>query len=258
MKIKFTLIDYLIIILVICAIVFAFVHIASDDSSNLEKTAFDESTLGKIPDTYLKYYREGYVVKSTVEGFNSTNGEPVTINGTVVWEDDNSGNDLKLLIESGKETYLAGLYKNVPNADIYIDHVSLESDGEKYKDLCEVKIKPEEISTLKDLTDKIPAGTNYELSTTIALDSVNSKDMQKVTNKLLENDGRISIKTANSDIDNQIIIVKATKEDLTDVDSILGNINALTDEITIRIYNCTDDQLYEINKNFEVNKIRNF
>ena len=137
-----------------------------------------ESTIGKIPDTYLKYYREGYVVKSTVEGFNSTNGEPVTINGTVVWEDDNSGNDLKLLIESGNETYLAGLYKNVPNADIYIDHVSIESDGEKYKDLCEVKIKPEEISSLKDLTDKIPDGTNYELSTTIALDSVNSKDMQ--------------------------------------------------------------------------------
>ena len=78
-----------------CAIVFAFVHIATDDSSDLEKTAFDESTMGKIPDTYLKYYREGYVVKSTVEGFNSSNGEPVTINGTVVWEDDNSGNDLK-------------------------------------------------------------------------------------------------------------------------------------------------------------------
>jgi hypothetical protein len=258
MKIKFTLIDYLIIILVICAIAFAFVHIATDDSSDLEKTAFDESTIGKIPDTYLKYYREGYVVKSTVEGFNSTNGEPVTINGTVVWEDDNSGNDLKLLIESGNETYLAGLYKNVPNADIYIDHVSIESDGEKYKDLCEVKIKPEEISSLKDLTDKIPDGTNYELSTTIALDSVNSKDMQKVTNKLLENDERISIKTSNSDMDNQILITKATKEDLTSIDAILDNIDAITDDITIRIYNCTDGQLNEITKNFEVKNVRNF
>ena len=251
MKIKFTLIDYIIIILVICAIAFAFVHIATDDSSDLEKTAFDESTMGKIPDTYLKYYREGYVVKSTVEGFNSSNGEPVTINGTVVWEDDNSGNDLKLLIESGNETYLAGLYKNVPNADIYIDR-------EKYKDLCEVKVKPEEISTLKDLTDKIPDGTDYELSTTIALDTVNSKVMQKVTNKLLENDGRISIKTSNSDMDNQIIITKATKEDLTAIDSILGNIDALTDDITIRIYNCTDSQLNEITKNFEVKNVRNF
>lgn len=258
MKIKFTLIDYIIIILVICAIAFAFVHIATDDSSDLEKTAFDESTMGKIPDTYLKYYREGYVVKSTVEGFNSTNGEPVTINGTVIWEDDNNGNNLKLLIESRNETYLAGLYKNVPNADIYIDHVSLESDGEKYKDLCEVKVKPEEISALKDLTDKIPDGTDYELSTTIALDTVNSKDMQKVTNKLLENDGRISIKTSNSDRDNKIIITKATKEDLTSIDSILGNIDALTDDITIRIYNCTDSQLNEITKNFEVKNVRNF
>lgn len=258
MKIKFTLIDYLIIILVICAIAFAFVHIATDDSSNLEKTAFDESTFGKISDTYLKYYRDGYVVKATVEGYNSTNGEPVTVNGTVVWEDDNSGNDLKLLIESGNETYLAGLYKNVPNADIYVDHISLESNGEKYKDLCEFKIKPEEISTLKDLTDKIPADADYELSTTIALDSVNSKVMQQVTNKLLENDGRISIKTSNSDMDDQIIITKATKEDLANIDSILGNIDAITDDITIRVYGCTDDQIKEISKNFEVKNIRNF
>lgn len=258
MKIKFTLIDYIIILLVICAIAFAFIHIATDDSSDLQKTAFDESTLGKLPDTYLKYYKDGYIVKSTVEGFNATDGERVTINGTVVWEDDNSGNDVKLLIESGNELYLIGLYKNVPNADIYIDQISLESNGEKYKNLCEVNIKPEEIVNLKELTDKIPDDANYELSTTLALDSLSSKDVQKITNKLIENDKRISVKTANSDIDNQIIITKATKEDLNDIGAILGEINALTDEITIRIYDCSDDQLNEINKNFEVKNIRNF
>ena len=258
MKIKFTLVDYIIILLVICAIAFAFIHIATDDSSDLQKTAFDESTLGKIPDTYLKYYRDGYVVKSTVEGFNSTNGEKVTVNGTVVWEDDNNGGDLKLLIESGTETYLAGLYKNVPNADIYIDQVSLESDGEKYKDLCEVKVKPEEITSLKDLTDKIPEDANYELSTSLAIDSLSSRDVQKITNKLLDNDKRISFKTSNSDRDNQIIITKATKQDLNDINSILGEIDAITDEITIRIYDCNDSQLDEITKNFEVKNIRNF
>ena len=40
MKPKFTLIDYLIIILVICAIAFAFIHITTDDSSNIKKTAW--------------------------------------------------------------------------------------------------------------------------------------------------------------------------------------------------------------------------
>ena len=258
MKIKFTLIDYIIIILVICAIAFAFIHISTDDSSDLEKTAFDESTISKIPDTYLKYYKDGYVVKATVEGFNSTNGEEVTINGTVIWEDDNNGNDIKLLIKSDNQTYLAGLYKNVPNADIYIHQVSLESNGEKYKNLCEVKIKPEEISNLKDLTDKMPDDADYELSTTVAIESADSKVMQKVTNKLIENDGRISLKTANSDMDDKIIIKKATKEELNDVNSILGDIDAITDDITVRIYNCTDSQLNEINKNFEVKNIRNF
>ena len=228
MKIKFTLIDYIIIILVICAIAFAFIHITTDDSSDLQKTAFDESTIGKIPETYLKYYRDGYIVKSTVEGFNSTDGEKVTINGTVVWEDDNSGNDVKLLIRTDdNQTHLVGLYKNVPNADVYIDKISLESNGEKYKNLCEFKIKPEEIASLKDLTDKIPDDADYELSTTLAIDSLNSKDMQKITNKLLDNDNRISVKTAGSNRDNQIIISKATKHELNDIDSLLGEINSI-------------------------------
>ena len=165
---------------------------------------------------------------------------------------------MKLLIKSDNQTYLAGLYKNVPNADIYIHQVSLESNGEKYKNLCEVKIKPEEISNLKDLTDKMPDDADYELSTTVAIESADSKVMQKVTNKLIENDGRISLKTANSNMDDMIIIKKATKEELNGVNSILGYIDAITDDITVRIYNCTDSQLNEINKNFEVKNIRNF
>ena len=32
---KFSLVDYIIIILVICAVVFAFIHITSDDSSHV-------------------------------------------------------------------------------------------------------------------------------------------------------------------------------------------------------------------------------
>ena len=255
MKIKFTLIDYIIIALVICAIAFAFIHITTDDSSDLQKTAFDESTLNKIPDTYSKYYKDGYIVNAVVEGFNSTNGNQTTLNGTVVWVDDNSGNGVKLLIQSNNETYLTGLYKSVPNADIYIDKIILESNGDKYKNLCEIKVKPQEIASLKDLTSKIPDDTNYELTTVMSLDPISSKDLQKITNNLSSHDKRESIKGNEF---NQLIIKKATKSNLNDADSILGNINGISDDITIRIYDCTDQQINEISKNFEVTNIRNF
>lgn len=258
MKIKFTLIDYIIIILVICAVIFAFIHITTDDSSDLQKTAFDESTINKIPDTYLKYYKDGFIVKATVDGFNSTNGDRTTLNGTVIWEEDNSGNNIRLLIDSNNETYLAGLYRTAPNADIYIDHVSLESNGEKYKNLCEIKVKPIEISSLKDITDKIPNDATYEVSTDVALDSLSSKDVQKISNKLSSNGKRESIKSLNTDKNNYLFLKKATKENINDADSVLGNVNGLTDEITIRIYDCQDSQIKEISKNFDVINIRNF
>lgn len=258
MKLKFTLIDYIIIILVVCAIAFAFIHITTDDSSDLQKTAFDESTVNKIPDTYLKYYKDGFVVKATVEGFNSTNGNRTTLNGTVIWEDDNGGNGVKLLIESEGKTYLVGLYRTVPNADIYIDHISLESNGEKYKNLCEIKVKPEEISSIKDLTSKIPNGTDYELTTELSLDNLNTKEVQEITNKLNSKDKRASIKTTTADIDKQLIIEQATKQNLNDADSVLGTLNGVTDEITIRIYDSSDSQINEITKNFDVINVRKF
>ncbi|MBE6499741.1 MAG: adhesin [Methanobrevibacter thaueri] len=258
MKIKFTLIDYIIIILVICAIIFAFIHITTDDSTDLQKTAFDESTANKISETYLKYYKDGYIVKANVEGFNSTTGEKTTFNGTVIWEDDNGGNEVRLLVQNENKTYLVGLYKNVPNADIYFDHIILESNGEKYKDLSEIKVKPEEITSINDLIKKIPNNTNYELSTDISFDSINTKDIQEITNKLIIHDKRLSIKSATSDIDNQLIIKRATNQDLKDADSVLGSVNGVTNEITIRIYNCSDSQVKDISENFDVINIRNF
>ena len=258
MKLKFSLIDYIIIILVICAVVFAFIHITTDDSSDLQKTAFDESTVNKIPDTYLKYYKDGFITKATVEGFNSTNGERTTLNGTVIWEDDNGGNGVKLLIESSNETYLVGLYRTVPNADIYIDHISLESNGEKYKNLCEIKVKPEEITSLKDLTNKLPNNTDMEITTAISFDSLSSTDAQKITNKILTHGKKESIKAKSGDKDNQLVLKKATKENINDAYSILGNVNGVSEEITIRIYNCSDSQINEISKNFDVLNIRKF
>lgn len=256
MKIKFTLIDYIIIILVICAIAFAFIHITTDNSSDLQKTAFDESTVNKLPDTYLKYYKDGFIVKANIEGFNSTTGEKTTLNGTVIWEDDNGGNGVKLLIDSNNKTYLAGLYRTVPDADIYIDHISLESNGEKYKNLCEIKVKPIQISSLKDLANKIPANADYEITTSIALDSLSAHDEQNITNNLLNNGKRESIKGIISD--DSLNIKKATKENINDADSVLGNLNGTSEDITIRIYDCQDSQIKEISKNFDVINIRKF
>ena len=253
---KFTIIDYIIIILVICAVVFAFIHITSDNSSKIQKTAFDASTINKIPDTYLNYYKEGRIVKTTVNGFNSTNGEEVTINGTVKWIGDDGGNNVKILVESNNTTYLTGLYRNVPNADIYLDKISLESDGSTYSNLVEVTLKPKNITSLSDLTNNLTG--DYEISTIISLDSIDAVKMQEVMNKLNENGKRLSIKASSTDLENQINIEKATKANIDDVDSILGDINGITREIKIRIYDCSDSQLNQIKDNFDVITIRKF
>ena len=258
MKIKFTLIDYIIIVLVIIAVVFAFIHITSDDSAKTEKIAFDESTINKIPDTYLKYYKDGFITNTTVEGFNATNGNRVNVTGEVIWQDTTGGGDVKLLIKNSNTTYLAGLYRYVPDADIYIDHISLESNGEKYKNLVEIKIKPKNITSLNDLIKGIGKNCDYEISTKISLESLNGVDAQKITNKLTENGKRMSIRTSTSDDNNQLLITKANRQNINDVDSILGNINGISDDITIRIYNCSQKDINDVKNNYDVLNIRKF
>ena len=255
MKIKFTIIDYIIIILVICAVAFAFIHITSDDSSNIQKTAFDSSTLNKLPETYLNYYKDGKVVKVTVEGFNSSTGEEVTVNGTVKWVDE--GSSVRVLIETANGTYITGLYKNTPYADIYIKTISIESDNSVYENLTEFKIKPQNITSLNDLNRNL-SNSDYEISTTITTDSIDTKKIQEIENKLLSDNKRVSIKSSNSELTNQIIISKANSQNLDAGNSILGSINGITAEITLRVYNCSDSELNNIKNSYEVTNIRNF
>ena len=257
MKEKFTLIDYLILALVICAIAFAFIHITTDDSSNIQKTAFDASTINKIPDTYSNYYKDGYIVKAVVEGFNATNGEEATVNGTLKWIGDNGGSDVKLLIEDENTSHLAGLYKSVPEADIYIDKISLETDGSKYDNLVEIKANPEKISSINDLNKNL-SGAEYEISTTISFDSINLVKIQEIINKINSQDKRAAIKTPVTGLGNGLVLEKANQQNLNDANSILGNVNGITDEITIRIYNCSDSQLNQIKDNYDVINIRKF
>ena len=255
MKFKFTIIDYIIIILVICAVAFAFIHITSDDSSNIQKTAFDASTINKLPETYLNYYKDGYVVKATVSGFNSTNGEEVTLNGTVKWVDEE--NTVKVLIESNNKTYLTGLYKNTPNADIYLNKISLETDGSVYENLKEFTIKPQKITSFNDLNKNLTKD-NWEISTTISLDSIDPIKVRELENKINDDNGRLAIKTTNTELINMIILSKADNQNIKDANLIFGNINGLTEGITLRVYNCSDAELNNIKNNYEVTNIRTF
>ena len=256
MKEKFTLIDYLIIVLVICAIAFAFIHITTDDSSNIQKTAFDASTINKIPETYYNYYKDGLIVKATVEGFNASTGEETSVNGTVKWIGDKDGSDVKILIEDNDTSYLAGLYKNVPEADIYIDKLSLETDGSKYPNLVEIKANPEKITSINDLNKNL-SNAEFEISTVISLDSIDQTKIQEIINKINSQDKRAAI-TPVSGIGNELLLENANEQTLNDANSVLGNINGVTDEITIRIYDCSDSQLKQIKDNYDVTNIRKF
>ena len=258
MKIKFTLIDYIIIILVICAIAFAFIHITSDDSSAMQKTAFDSSTINKIPETYINNYREGRVVTATVEGYNSTNNEEISTNGTIIWADDDGGSDVKLLLSNENGTYLLGTYKYNPNSDIYIDRISLESNGDIYPNQTEITLKGKNITSLNNLTSNIPDNTDYEITTRVSIDSLKSNEIQEITNLIDEHNKRFAIKSANTDNEGQLVIVRADKETLDYGDAVLGNFDGVTGEITIRIYNCTDGQLNAIKNSGDVVKIQTF
>lgn len=258
MKIKFTLVDYIIIILVICAIAFAFIHITSDDSSEIQKTAFDSSTINKIPENYINHYREGHIVTASVEGYNSTTNEEIATTGTIIWEDDDGGSDVKILLSNENGTYLLGTYKNNPNSDIYIDHISIESNGEVYSNLTEITLKGKNITSINDLTSKIPNNTDYEISTRINIDGLKSSDIQKITNLINEHNKRFAIKSSNTDNEDQLLIVRADRETLGYGDSVLGNFDGITDEITIRVYNCSDSQLNAIKNSGDVVKIQTF
>ena len=250
--------DYAIIILVICAIVFAFIHITSDDDSASESTSYDSSTLNKIVEKYLTYYRQGYIVNTTVHGYNATDGKPVTLSGNIKWMDDDRGSNVKALVNSNGSDYIVGLYNHVPNADVYINSMTLEINGDKYSNLTEIKVNPKNITSINDLFSGISNDTEYELTTTVSLNSLDSATLQEITNQLFQNDERISIKGSNNGLTNQINIVRATNTELSQANTVLGELSGITNEITIRIYNCSDNDINTIKDNFDVYNIQKY
>lgn len=253
---KFTLIDYLIIIIVIATILFAFTYITSDNQDKIQSTSYDSSTLNKIVENYLSFYREGKVVETTVNGYNASTGEEIELHGIIKWMDDNRGSNVKILIESDGKDYLAGLYEDIPYADIYINKISLETSGKTYQNLTEVTISPQNITSLNDLTKGIGNNSNYEISTTIMIDSHDGATYQKILNTLFDLNKRISIKASNANIQDELTVTRATSEEITSANNILGQINGITGEIKIMIYNCTPKDLDSIKNNYNVTNIR--
>lgn len=255
---KFTIIDYLIIIVVIAAIIFAVVEISSPDQSGDESSSYDSSTFNKVVEKYLGYYLTGNIVTTTVEGVNASNNEPVSLDGNIIWMDDNSGNSLKVLVESNGNKYLLGEYQDIPNADIYLNRMTLTVDGSIYPNLTEVMISPMNVTSLSQLTDSLGNKTNYEISTTVTVDSVDGSSFQEAENALYSGDHRISIKSTNTGLNEQLKIIRATSDEINLFSGILGNINGTSDEITIRIYNCTNQDLENIENNFNVLNVKTF
>ena len=255
---KLTIVDYIIIIAVICAVVFAFIHITTDDSNDTKTSSYDSSTMNKIVENYLKLYLEGNVVETTVSGYNASTGKAVELHGNISWIDDDKGSNVKVLINSNGKEYLAGLYKDIPNADIYIDTISLESDGNKFNNLTEVTINPENITSLSDLISGIDNNTDYEITTTVSVDELSTIDYQDLSNNLYSHDKRISLKGSNTGLYNQLIITRATSGEINLADNILGNFDGKTSPITIRIYDCSEQDLKTIENNYNVTNIKTF
>lgn len=246
---KITIIDILIIICIIGAVGFAILHMADDGSSNASATSFDLSTKNKILENYLSLYQDGKEVTSTIVGTDSSTCEKVELNGTVLWLGESDREKINILLDDNGNKTLAGFYKDVPNADVYIEQVSLETDGTTYANITDIQAAPKEINSLDDLISEIPKESNYEISTTLALDNLDGVKYQKLLNALNENKRPCIIL---NDEGNALEINRADKTDLEMANHILGDFNGQTSQIKIRIYNTTDDDLKAIQSAYNV------
>ncbi|MBR5954052.1 MAG: adhesin [Methanobrevibacter sp.] len=232
---KLTIIDLLIIICVIGAAGFAIYHMADDDSSIATATSFDYSTNPKILETYLDYYKNGNVVTSTIVGTDASTGEKLELSGNVLWLGESEKEKVNVLIDNNGKEILAGFYKDVPNADIFIDSISLESNGDTYANITDFTVAPKEINNLNDLISEIPNGTQYEISTNIAIDNLDSIKYQKLLNALNKNKKPCIV--LMDDGTNTLMINRANKTDLEIANNVLGDFNGQTSQIQIRTYN---------------------
>ena len=230
---KITIIDILIIICIIGAAGFAIYHMADDDSSNASATSFDYSTNSKILETYLDYCKNGNVVTSTIVGTDAKTGEKVELNGKVLWLGESENEKINVLLDNNGKPLLAGFYKDVPNADLFIDSISLESNGDTYKNVKDISVAPKEIGNINDLISEMPNGSQCEISTSIAIDNLDGVKYQKLLNALYDNKKPCIVMNAETNV---LEINRANKTDLKTASEILGDFNGQTSQIRIRTY----------------------
>lgn len=256
---RFTIIDILIILVIIGAVVFAFMQTGEDEDKS-ESVSFDSSTLNKFAEKYLSFHQEGKVVKTQLGGFNASSGKYQELTGTVIWVDDNKGSNARVLIDidgdSNSTPILATLYKDIQESDFYIEHITLETSGEKYKNVTEIEISPQNITTLSELTNNLGNNSNYTISTIIAIDAKDSKIFQQLSNELFLNTRKESVQPVSDNIYDQISLVMAGKKELDIASEILGTINGQTNSITIRISNSSSEEIKAIEESFDVVNVK--
>jgi len=139
---------------------------------------------------------------------------------------------------------------------LYYNKISLETTGEKYN-VTDVSLTPQNISEINDLILNLNNTDIYEISTKISVnDDLESPKIQELTNTLISEDKRISIKTTFNGFIKQIVITRATSEELSIANDILGPITGQTNEITIRLYNPSPKDIEFIKNNYNVTNIR--
>ncbi|MDR0911004.1 MAG: adhesin [Methanobrevibacter sp.] len=249
---KFTIVDYVIIIIVILAIIFAFIQITGEDKTETQSASFDSSSIGKFMAKYYSFYKDGYIVKSKVIGYNATSNEKVDLDGTILWADD-SYSAVKVLLDVNGSKVLASMYSSFKESDVYIEQITLETDGNKYKNVTDITVKPIKLNKLSDLIKNIPDNMNFTITNNIAIKQSDSIHVQKLNNLMLNNFKKMSI--YSNDISDHLYLIKATPDEISSVSAIFSSINGETNSMTIRIFNCDENQLNIIKNNFEVKTI---
>ena len=246
---KLTIIDILIIIFIIGAVGFAIYHMADDNSSNASAISYDISTENKIIEGYTTYYQKGNKITANLVGTKSNTGEKVKLSGPVLWAGEIEKESPNILMENDGKRILAGFYKDSPNVDVYIDQLSLETDGDKYGNITDFSASPKKIKRFNDLVSKIPNGTEYEISTSLAIDNLDSIKYQQLINALNKNKKPCMVLEGKNNV---IKINRANKEDLEIADNVIEEFDGQTSEIQIRIYNCSNDDSIDIQSAYNV------
>lgn len=178
---QFTIIDIVILVFIIGALLFSIYTIVSNDDGDVETYIFDSQTINDLPDKYSILYHKGEIVKAEIKGYNQE-GKDISANGTVIWVDVYRGENIKVeILPDNSNKPIMAVY-DADDADIYIEEIILKGTGTKYKNVVDIKIKHQSVSTLENFVSGIPNGTNYTISTRISVNNVNNNLFQNLSN----------------------------------------------------------------------------